>query len=290
MQPVRTAVITAAGLATRFLPVSKSVPKVMLPLIDRPVIQYAVEEARAAGLERIVVVASRGSAVIQDYFDRAPELEQALEARNSPYLAETRRVSELADVILVRQREQLGLGHAVLMARQVVGNEPFVVYLPDEVIVGEPSATAQLLRVYEERGGSAIGVTEVPREQVSRFGVVAGERVSERETRLTRVVEKPRVEDAPSNLAITGPYVLTPAVFDALERVKPGAGGEIQLTDAIAAVAREEPVFAYRYEGRRYDCGTPLGLLKASVEAALDRADLHADVRAWLAALARRQL
>ena len=147
MQPVRTAVITAAGFATRFLPVSKSVPKVMLPLIDRPVIQYAVEQARAAGIDRIVVVASRGSAVIQDYFDRAPELEQALEARNSPYLAETRRASELADVILIRQREQLGLGHAVLTARQVVGEEPFVVYLPDEVILGEPSATAQLLHV-----------------------------------------------------------------------------------------------------------------------------------------------
>ena len=288
MQPVRTAVITAAGFATRFLPVSKSIPKVMLPLIDRPVIQYSVEQARAAGIDRIVVVASRGSAVIQDYFDRAPELEQALEARNSPYLAETRRVSELADVILVRQREQLGLGHAVQTARQVVGDEPFVVYLPDEVILGEPSATAQLLRVYEERGGGAIGVVEVPHEQVSRFGVVAGEPVSERETRLTHVVEKPRVENAPSNLAITGPYVLTPAVFDAMERVKPGAGGEIQLTDAIAAVARQEPVFAYRYEGRRYDCGTPLGLLKASVEAALERSDLRAEVREWLAALAAR--
>ncbi len=286
MATIRTAVITAAGLGTRFLPISKAVPKEMLPLVDRPVIQYAVEQARDAGIERIIIVTSRGKEMTEDYFDLAPDLERTLKARDSPRLDEVRRVSRMADVIAVRQREALGLGHAVLMARTVVGDEPFVVYLPDEVIIGEPSATRQLLSVFEERGGSVVGVIEAPQDQVSRFGIVAGNAVSERELRVSHVVEKPSVEEAPSTLAITGPYVFTPAIFKALEAITAGSGGELQLTDAIGVLAKREPVFAYRYEGKRYDCGTPMGLLKASVELALQRDEYADDLSHWLAELA----
>ena len=286
MDTVRTAVITAAGFGTRFLPISKAVPKEMLPLVDRPVIQYAVEQARDVGIERVIIVTSRGKEMTEDYFDLAPDLERSLEVRNNPRLDEVRRVSRMADVIAVRQREALGLGHAVLIARNVVGDEPFVVYLPDEVIIGEPSATQQLLAAYEKRGGSIVGVIEVPREKVSRFGIVAGDPVSERELRISHVVEKPTVEEAPSTLAITGPYVFTPAIFKALEAITAGAGGELQLTDAIDMLAKREPVFAYRYEGKRYDCGTPLGLLKASVELALQREEYADDLSRWLAELA----
>ena len=285
MATIRTAVITAAGLGTRFLPISKAVPKEMLPLVDRPVIQYAVEQARDAGIERIIIVTSRGKEMTEDYFDLAPDLERTLKARDSPRLDEVRRVSRMADVIAVRQREALGLGHAVLMARTVVGDEPFVVYLPDEVIIGEPSATRQLLSVFEERGGSVVGVIEAPQDQVSRFGIVAGNAVSERELRVSHVVEKPSVEEAPSTLAITGPYVFTPAIFKALEAITAGSGGELQLTDAIGVLAKREPVFAYRYEGKRYDCGTPMGLLKASVELALQRDEYADDLSHWLAEL-----
>jgi len=285
MATIRTAVITAAGLGTRFLPISKAVPKEMLPLVDRPVIQYAVEQARDAGIERIIIVTSRGKEMTEDYFDLAPDLERTLKARDSPRLDEVRRVSRMADVIAVRQREALGLGHAVLMARTVVGDEPFVVYLPDEVIIGEPSATRQLLSVFEERGGSVVGVIEAPQDQVSRFGIVAGDAVSERELRVSHVVEKPSVEEAPSTLAITGPYVFTPAIFKALEAITAGSGGELQLTDAIGVLAKREPVFAYRYEGKRYDCGTPMGLLKASVELALQRDEYADDLSHWLAEL-----
>lgn len=286
MSSVRTAVITAAGYGTRFLPITKAVPKEMLPLVDRPVIHYAVEQARDAGIERVVIITSRGKEMTEDYFDLSPDLERTLAERNNPRLDEVRRVSRMADIIAVRQREPLGLGHAVLMARHVVGDEPFVVYLPDEVIVGEPSATQQVLSAFEASGGSTIGVIEVPRDQVSRFGVVAGDPVSERELRITGVVEKPAVEDAPSNLAITGPYVFTPGIFRALEAITAGAGGELQLTDAIAVLAEREQVFAYRYEGDRFDCGTPLGLLKASVELALQRDEYAGELRAWLKELA----
>lgn len=289
MQPVRTAVIAAAGYGTRFLPVSKVVPKELLPIIDKPVIQFSVEQAREAGIERIIVVTSRGKTALEDFFDVNPDLERSLEARGSAYLDVVREVSRMAQVIAVRQPAPLGLGHAVLMAKHAVGNEPFVVYLPDEVLIGEPSATRQLLEAYERNGGSTLGVVEVPREQVSRFGIVDGTPATERDLRLTHVVEKPSIEDAPTNLGITGPYVLTPAVFDALEAITPGAGGELQLTDAVALLAEREPVFAHRYDAARYDCGTPLGLLKASVELALQRGDVAGDVRAWLKALAARQ-
>ena len=285
--PVRTAVITAAGYGTRFLPISKAVPKEMLPLVDRPVIQYAVEEAVEAGIERIIVVTSRGKSSMEDYFDLAPDLERALEARKSPKLDELRRISRLADVIAVRQHEPLGLGHAVLTAQHAVGDEPFVVYLPDEIMIGTPSVTHQLLEGFE-RVGNVLGVREVPREQVTRYGVVDGEQTSEREWRLRRLVEKPSVERAPSNLAIFGPYVFTPAIFASLASVTEGAIGELQLTDGIDLLAEREPVHALLLDAKRYDAGTPFGLLTTAVELALERPDYAEDVRAWLKELTAR--
>ena len=278
---VRTAVIPAAGLGTRFLPITKALPKEMLPLVDRPVIQYAVEQAVEAGIERIVIVTSPGRSVIQDYFQVAPELGKTLEARRSPYLDEVRRVSRMADVTAVHQREPLGLGHAVLTAKEAVGDQPFIVYLPDEILIGPRSATQQLLEVFDRRG-SVLGVIEVPRDEVQRYGVVAGERVSDREWRLSHVVEKPLIDEAPSNMAIVGPYVFTPAIFECLEATTPGAIGEIQLTDGIALLAKQEPVHALQLEGKRHDAGTPVGLLKASVELALDRPEYAPELKPWL--------
>ena len=286
--PVRTAVITAAGVGTRFLPISKSVPKEMLPLVDRPVLQYAVEQAAEAGIERVVLVTSRGKTAMEDYFDAAPELERTLRERGNAKLEAVERVGRMARVIAVRQPEPLGLGHAVLMAKEAVGNEPFIVYLPDEILLGEPSVTRQMLDAYERRG-NAIGVVEVPWDDVSRYGVVEGEPLSDRETRLTRSVEKPPRDEAPSNLAIVGPYVFSPAIFDCLEEITTGAIGELQLTDAIALLAQREPVHAYRFEGERFDAGTPLGLMQTAVEIALRRPDYADAMRAWVKELAERE-
>jgi UTP--glucose-1-phosphate uridylyltransferase len=286
--PVRTAVITAAGVGTRFLPISKSVPKEMLPLVDRPVLQYAVEQAAEAGIERVVLVTSRGKTAMEDYFDVAPELERTLRERGNAKLDPVERVGRMTRIIAVRQPEPLGLGHAVLMAKEAVGNEPFIVYLPDEILLGEPSVTRQMLDAYERRG-NAIGVVEVPWDDVSRYGVVEGEPLSDRETRLTRSVEKPPRDEAPSNLAIVGPYVFSPAIFDCLEEITTGAIGELQLTDAIALLAQREQVHAYRFEGERFDAGTPLGLMQTAVEIALRRPDYADAMRAWLKELAARE-
>ena len=285
--PVRTAVITAAGVGTRFLPISKSVPKEMLPLVDRPVLQYAVEQAAEAGIERVVLVTSRGKTAMEDYFDVAPELERTLRERGNAKLEPVERVGRMTRVIAVRQPEPLGLGHAVLMAKEAVGNEPFIVYLPDEILLGEPSVTRQMLDAYERRG-NAIGVVEVPWDDVSRYGVVEGEPLSDRETRLTRSVEKPPRDEAPSNLAIVGPYVFSPAIFDCLEEITTGAIGELQLTDAIALLAQREEVHACRFEGERFDAGTPLGLMQTAVEIALRRPDYADAMRAWIRELAAR--
>ncbi len=285
---VRTAVIASAGFGTRFLPVSKAVPKEMLPLVDRPVIHYAVEQAVEAGIERIVLVTSRGKTSMEDYFDIAPDLEQTLRDRGNARLDAVERVSRMASIVAVRQKEPLGLGHAVLTAKDAVGAEPFIVYLPDEILLGEPSVTRQMLDAYD-RLGSVVGVIEAPWEDVSRYGVVEGETASERETRLLRCVEKPPRDEAPSNLAIVGPYVFSAAIFESLESITAGAIGELQLTDAVDLLARREPVHAYRFEGARYDAGTPLGLLQTSVELALRRTEYADAVRAWLRELAARE-
>ena len=285
---VRTAVIPAAGYGTRFLPVSKAVPKEMLPLVDRPVIQYAVEQAVEAGIERVVLVTSAGKGATEEYFAIAPALEAALERRGHAKLDEVRRVSRMVELVPVTQAEPLGLGHAVLCARDAVGGEPFVVYLPDEIVLAEPSVTRQLLDASERLGGSVAGVIEVARADVARYGVIAGEQVEERAWRLSGLVEKPPVEDAPSNLAVTGPYVLSPAIFDCLAAVEAGAVGEIQLTDGLDALAKREPVFAYRFEGKRFDAGTPLGLIETAVELALRRPELASELGPWIKDLAKR--
>ena len=285
---VRTAVIPAAGYGTRFLPVSKAVPKEMLPLVDRPVIQYAVEQAVEAGIERIILVTSAGKEATEAYFSIAPELEAALEARGHAKLDEVRRVSRMVELVPVEQAEPLGLGHAVLCARDAVGDEPFVVYLPDEIVLGEPSVTRQLLDASERLGGSVTGVIEVAPAEVSRYGVIEGEQVEERAWRLSGLVEKPPVGEAPSNLAITGPYVLSPAIFEALASVEAGAIGEIQLTDGLDALAKREPVFAYRFEGERFDAGTPLGLIETAVELALRRPEMARELGPWIKRLAGR--
>jgi UTP--glucose-1-phosphate uridylyltransferase len=282
---VRTAVITAAGYGTRFLPISKAIPKEMLPLVDRPVIQYAVEQAVEAGIERIVLVTSVGKKATEDYFGVSADLEKALEARHSPKLDEVRRVSRMADLVPVTQAEPLGLGHAVLCAREAVGDEPFILYLPDEILVGKPSVTHQMLDAFE-RLGEVVGVVQVPHEDVSRYGVIDGEQKGERDWHLRRCVEKPAIADAPSDLAIVGPYVFTPAIFDCLASVTSGAIGEIQLTDGIDLLAQQSTVHAHRFDAKRYDAGTPLGLMTTAIELALQRPEYAADIKAWLKRLA----
>ena len=267
---VRKAVIPAAGLGTRFLPASKSVPKELLPILDKPLIQYGVEEAAAAGIEQVIIVTSPGKEALEAYFRPDPGLERHLAERGSLELLERVKVaSSLAQVSSVVQEQPLGLGHAVLMAREAVGDEAFVVMLPDDVIWHTEGATRQMLDVYEEYGGSVVAVEEVPREAVKDYGVVDSSPVGERVSRIAGVVEKPDPELAPSRLAIVGRYVLTPQIFQCLERTKPGAKGEIQLTDGMALLLQEQPTFAYQFLGTRYDGGTPLGLLRASLEIAL---------------------
>ena len=287
---VRKGVIPAGGLGTRLLPVTKAVPKELLPILDRPMLQYVVEEAVAAGIRSIVLVTCRGKASLEDYFDHSPELEQTLRASGSTaLLEEVARLARLADFSYIRQGEPLGLGHAVLKAKDAVGAEPFAVLLPDDIIVSSEPALGQLLRVYQKYGGSVIAVQEVEREQISSYGVVDVTPVERDVYQVHGLVEKPPPEEAPSNLAIVGRYVLTPQVFPALERTPPGAIGEIQLTDGIALLLQEQSVYACRFRGTRYDGGTPLGLLRASLEFALEREDLRPHVERLLAEIAARK-
>ena len=276
---VRRAVIPAAGLGTRFLPVSKSVPKELLPILDKPMIQYAVEEAAAAGIEHIVVVTSPGKDALEAYFRRDLDLERRLIAAGSLDLAErVRRASSLVDFSFATQEEPRGLGHAVLTARDLVGEEPFVVILPDDLIWHDEGATLQMLRVFESHGASVVAVEEVPDEAVSSYGVVDAVAGEGRIHRIKGLVEKPNPEDAPSNLAIVGRYVLTAAIFSCLERTAPGAKGEIQLTDGMALLLERQAMYAYQFQGTRYDGGTPLGLLRAAVEIGLKREHTRAQV------------
>jgi len=288
---VRKAVFPAAGWGTRFLPATKAMPKEMLPLVDKPVIQYAVEEAVAAGIEQVIIVTSSQKRAIEDHFDLSYELEHLLEEKGEiEKLRMVRHISDLAQVAYVRQKEQLGLGHAVLMAKDLIGHEPFAVMLPDDVVVGDRPCIGQLIHAYQETHGSVVAVMEVPPEETSRYGVIASETVEEgmhyvRLRKVSALVEKPEPADAPSNLAIIGRYVLTPKIFDKLEQTPRGAGGEIQLTDAIQALMQEQGVYGYVFEGVRYDAGTTMGWLKASVELALQRPDLGSEFRQYLADL-----
>ena len=285
---VRKAVLPAAGWGTRFLPATKAQPKEMLPLVDKPVIQYAVEEAVAAGIEQIIIVTSSQKRAIEDHFDVSYELEHLLEERGDvEMLRRIKHISDLAQIAYVRQKEQLGLGHAVLMAKELIGHEPFAVILSDDVVVGDRPCIGQLIHAYNETHSSVVAVMEVPHEDTSRYGVIDSEPAGNDQDhgRLFRVkglVEKPNPADAPSDLAIIGRYVLTPKIFDKLEQTQRGAGGEIQLTDAIEALMQEQEVYAYAFEGTRYDAGTTMGWLKASVELALQRPDLSAEFRDYL--------
>ena len=284
---VKKAVLPAAGWGTRFLPATKAQPKEMLPLVDKPVIQYAVEEAVAAGIEQIIIVTSSQKRAIEDHFDLNLELEHLLEARGDiDMLRQIRAISDLAQIAYVRQKEQLGLGHAVLMAKDLIGHEPFAVLLSDDVVSSERPCIGQLIHAYEETHSSVVAITEVPHEDTRRYGIIDGEivpgRVDDRLYRVSGVVEKPDPASAPSNMGIIGRYVLTPKIFDKLEQTQRGAGGEIQLTDAIEALMKEQDVYGYVFEGVRYDAGTTMGWLKASVELALQRPDIGNEFREYL--------
>jgi len=287
---VRKAVFPAAGLGTRFLPATKAQPKEMLPLVDKPIIQYGVEEALASGCDQIIIVTGRGKQAIEDHFDVSYELERMLEDRKKTDLLQiVRRISDLIHVSYVRQKEALGLGHAVLTARELVGNEPFAVLLADDVIDADPPCLKQMIEVFEQMQCSVLATQIVEGKAISAYGVLDVKPVQGkfggRLYEIHNMVEKPRLEDAPSNLAIIGRYILTPTVFETLSETKPGAGGELQLTDGMKLLLKREKMYAYVYEGKRHDTGDKLGFLKASVEFALKRQDLGKEFREYLKAL-----
>jgi UTP--glucose-1-phosphate uridylyltransferase len=288
---VRKAVFPAAGLGTRFLPATKAQPKEMLPLVDKPIIQYGVEEAIHSGITNIIMVTGRGKTAIEDHFDVSFELEHLLESRKKKeLLATVRQVSDLINVAYTRQKEARGLGHAVLCARELVGGEPFATVLADDVIDAETPCIRQLLDIYEFFGAPVLAVMEVPKESISAYGCIDAEAVSHNGSknkvyRIRDLVEKPNAAEAPSNLAIIGRYILTPDIFDSIERVEAGAGGEIQLTDALRHLLRSRPIYAFKFDGKRYDAGDKLGFLKATVEFALRRHDLGAPFREYLKSL-----
>lgn len=286
---VRKAVFPAAGLGTRFLPATKAVPKEMLPLVDKPIIQYGVEEALAAGCDQIIVITGRGKSAIEDHFDVSYELESELEQRSkAELLKQVREISDMISVAYVRQKKAMGLGHAVLMARELVGDEPFGVILPDDIIDAKVPCLKQMIDIYNETGSSILATQEVAGAAISAYGVLDATSTGTHGGRLYEVknmVEKPKPEDAPSNLAIIGRYVLTPEIFNMLEATEPGKGGELQLTDGIKALLKHEKVYGYTFEGTRHDTGDKLGMLKATVAFGLKREDLGPDFRNYLKTL-----
>lgn len=281
---VMKAVFPVAGLGTRFLPATKAAPKEILPIVDKPIVQYAAEEAIAAGIHQLIFITGKHKRAIEDHFDKAYELENELAAKGKhDLLAAVRQVlPDDASCIYLRQAEALGLGHAVLMAASVIGDEPFAVILADDLIRASPSVLEQMVAVYERHRCSVIGVQRVRPEETRSYGIVDAEALGDRLHRIKSMVEKPDPKDAPSNLAVVGRYILTPRIFELLRTVSAGAGGEIQLTDAIAALLDEEQVLAYEFEGTRYDCGSKLGYLQATVEYALDHPELNAKFRTYL--------
>ena len=275
-------------MGTRFLPATKVIPKEMLALVDKPIIQYGVEEAIASGIEHIIIITGRGKGAMEDHFDHSFELDATLERRGkTELLAVSRGVSMLARISYVRQKEPLGLGHAVLCAKDLVGNEPFAVILPDDVIDADPPCLKQMIDVFDERGGSVLATMTIEGPGISAYGVLSGSQDAEnpRIYNCTGMVEKPKFENAPSKQAIIGRYVLTPRVFELLEQTKPGAGGEIQLTDGILALAKEQKVFGYTFEGKRFDAGDKFGMLQATVEFALKRPEFAEKFREYLKGL-----
>ncbi|HEX8617569.1 MAG TPA: UTP--glucose-1-phosphate uridylyltransferase GalU [Thermoanaerobaculia bacterium] len=282
MSTLRTCVFPCAGFGTRFFPATKVIPKEMLPLVDKPILQYGIEEARDSGMDKLVIVTSKGKESILDHFDRTSELERSLRERGKDeLLAEVDAVSRMVDLMAVRQKEALGLGHAVLTARDAVGNEPFAVVLPDDVILAELPCLLQMRRVFEDTGRPVVALMEVSTEETARYGVVAGELVSDRRFLVKDMIEKPK-SDPPSNYAIIGRYILTPEIFPHLETTARGAGGEIQLTDALRQLVQAGDFYGYVFEGTRYDAGEKLGYLKATVDFALRHPKLGREFREYL--------
>ena len=283
-KPIRKAVFPVAGLGTRFLPATKAIPKEMLPIIDRPLIQYAVDEAREAGIEQMIFVTGRGKTAIVEHFDRAYELETTMAERGKSLdILEPTRLKP-GNLVTVRQQVPMGLGHAVWCARAIVGDEPFAIFLPDELMIGQPGCMKQMVDAYNKVGGNLISVLEVPREEVSSYGVIAPgtqpEGFGGALTEVKGLVEKPKVEDAPSNLIISGRYILQPDVMRVLENQSRGAGGEVQLTDAMAQMIGQQPFHAVTFAGRRFDCGSKTGFVEATLALALEREDMGTEVRA----------
>ncbi|MEA2686635.1 MAG: UTP--glucose-phosphate uridylyltransferase [Actinomycetota bacterium] len=290
MKGVRKAVIPAAGLGTRFPPATKAQPKEMLPVVDKPAIQHVVEEAVRVGIRDILIITGRGKRSVEDHFDRSFELEYYLEAGGKfEQLKQMREIAEMADIHYVRQGEPRGLGHAVSVARQHVGDEPFVVMLGDDIMSETSPVLKQMLEIHERYGRSVLALKEFARQDISAYGCVLPEAVDDTLVRILRIVEKPRPEEAPSNLAVMGRYIFTPEIFDALERTQPGANGEIQLTDAVGLLIKEQTVYGFLFEDGRYDIGDKLDYLRATVELAIDREDLGPEFRTFLAELVQRK-
>ncbi len=283
---VRKAVFPAAGLGTRFLPATKAQPKEMLPIVDKPTIQYVIEEAAASGIQDVIIVTGRGKNAIEDHFDRSLELEQILIQRGKMDLvSEIREISSLVSVSYIRQKEPLGLGHAILVARNLVGDEPFAVFLGDDIIDSSVPCMGQMMRVFEQVQNAVLAIQEVPRQEVKHYGIIDGVPIRDRIYEIKDMVEKPDPERAPSTLAIIGRYILPPEIFDLLEQTEPDEGGEIQLTNALRALLRRRPIYGFQFEGKRYDAGNKLGFLKATVEFALKRPDLAEDFAKYLKSL-----
>jgi len=280
---IKKAVFPAAGLGTRFLPATKAQPKEMLPVVDKPIIQYAVEEAVNSGIEEIIIVTGRNKRAIEDHFDISFELEYFLQKKGDlDLLKQVREISELGTVYYIRQKEPLGLGHAVLVTKALVKDEPFAVILSDDLIVSDIPCIKQMVEIYERYKCSVIAVERVPKDEVINYGIISVREIEEGLYQVTDLVEKPSVEEAPSNLAIVGRYILTPEIFTMLEKVKPGRGGEIQLTDGLKLLLEKEAIYAYEFKGKRYDTGSKLGFLMASVELALQREDLGEQFKKYL--------
>lgn len=283
---VRKAIIPAAGLGTRFLPATKAQPKEMLPIVDKPTLQYIIEEAVESGIEEILIITGRNKKSIEDHFDKSVELELELGLKGKyDLLEEVRAISDMVNIHYIRQKEPKGLGHAIYCAKSFIGSEPFAVLLGDDIVHAERPCIGQMMEVYSKYKTSVIGVQEVPKTDVDKYGIVDGHGIEERIYRVNGLVEKPPVEDAPSNIAILGRYIINPAIFDILEHTPPGKGDEIQLTDALKVLAQREAMIAYHFEGQRYDVGDKLGFLKATVEYALRRDDLRDDFIAYLSSI-----
>lgn len=280
---IRKAIIPAAGLGTRFLPATKAQPKEMLPIVDKPALQYIIEEAVESGIEEILIITGRNKKSIEDHFDKSVELELELQEKGKlDLLNEVRQISDIINIHYIRQKEPKGLGHAISCAKSFIGNEPFAVLLGDDIVHSHKPCLKQMIEKYEEHPATILGVQEVDKDEVSKYGIIVCEKVEERLYKVQGLVEKPAVSEAPSNVAILGRYIISPAIFKLLDETKPGKGGEIQLTDALKELQKMEPMYAYSFEGKRYDVGDKLGFLKATVEFALRRENLKDDFLAYL--------